>query len=148
MAVGRYTRFQRHTLLLSMPPGPITVWKICRATWASTAESGSSRRYTSHCAHNDLASEIRCFWPPDNVTPWHVSNLINHRLTLTLKGMHDLIYHVNYVILQETAMGQASQWMARRDTPKSIIILCIKCGERSSGWLAQGDGGFGKPAKW
>ena len=71
---GKVSNTQACTLLLNMPPGPITAWKICRATWASTAESGSSRRYTSHWAHSDLASETRCFCPPDNVTPWHTTS--------------------------------------------------------------------------
>mmetsp|Transcript_43922 Transcript_43922/g.110223 ORF Transcript_43922/g.110223 Transcript_43922/m.110223 type:complete len:331 (+) Transcript_43922:1971-2963(+) len=42
----------------------------CAPTCASTADSGSSSRYTSACAYTALASATRCFWPPDRLMPF------------------------------------------------------------------------------
>mmetsp|Transcript_2935 Transcript_2935/g.8879 ORF Transcript_2935/g.8879 Transcript_2935/m.8879 type:complete len:133 (-) Transcript_2935:273-671(-) len=41
----------------------------CSPTWASTADSGSSRMYMSASWYTALARATRCCWPPLSVTP-------------------------------------------------------------------------------
>ena len=46
---------------------------ICLATFASTAEIGSSSRYMSAFAYKALAKANLAFWPPDKVVPFYPS---------------------------------------------------------------------------
>mmetsp|Transcript_43923 Transcript_43923/g.110237 ORF Transcript_43923/g.110237 Transcript_43923/m.110237 type:complete len:243 (+) Transcript_43923:2157-2885(+) len=59
----------RTRVVLASTP-PTHSLKRWEPTWASTADSGSSSRYTSACAYTALASATRCFWPPDRLMPF------------------------------------------------------------------------------
>ena len=57
------------TLCLSKPIGPITLSKMCLPTCESTAESGSSIRYTSVFWYTARATDTLCFCPPLRFIP-------------------------------------------------------------------------------
>lgn len=58
------------TLSLRMPLGPMTLLKMCWPTCASTADRGSSSRYTSAFLWTARAKLTLCFCPPDKFKPW------------------------------------------------------------------------------
>ena len=77
------------TLFFNKPLGPMTLSKICFPTWASTALSGSSKRYISALKYTALAMLTRCFWPPLKVIPYeHTTEILKD------------IYRIKYTLLQ------------------------------------------------
>ena len=58
------------TLCLSRLSCPMTFSKMCFPTWLSTADRGSSSRYTSASLYTARAKLTRCFWPPLRLMPW------------------------------------------------------------------------------
>lgn len=46
--------------------------KMCLATWASTADSGSSSRYTSASLYRARARLTLCLCPPERLMPWRI----------------------------------------------------------------------------
>lgn len=51
------------------PSGPMRLSKMCLDTWASTADSGSSSRYTSASLYKARARLTLCLCPPDRLIP-------------------------------------------------------------------------------
>ncbi len=101
------------TFSFKSPFGPTTLWKICFPTWASTALSGSSRRYMSLFWYTALARLTLCFWPPDRLMPWNIKAGLSF-LLIKLHFCMSIFWYSSYVT------GRYNKWNSLTFSPISV----------------------------